>query len=194
MENAVGLGPARGDLEHWRYEEYDLSPWLTEGVNVLAVQVWNFGEYRPYAQFSNATGLIVQGATKEAEILNSDARWKVLENKAYSPELLSAPRLRSFTVVGPGDKVEGKEYPWDWEETTYDDSGWETPVVGRVGYPYGTGTDAHKMLVPRQIPSMGRSVVRFTKVRRSTTEVPIGFLQGKADFPDRSEPESNCAD
>jgi alpha-L-rhamnosidase len=39
----VGLGPSRSDLGHWRYETYDIAPFLLPGRNVLAATVWNFG-------------------------------------------------------------------------------------------------------------------------------------------------------
>src|SRR6516225_9881031 len=32
----VGSGPSRSDLAHWRYETYDLGPFLRTGKNVLA--------------------------------------------------------------------------------------------------------------------------------------------------------------
>src|ERR1700760_4737181 len=31
----VGDGPARGDLAHWRYETFDLAPYLVRGVNIV---------------------------------------------------------------------------------------------------------------------------------------------------------------
>ena len=35
----VGQGPARGDLSHWRYETFSLTPYLRAGHNVLAAEV-----------------------------------------------------------------------------------------------------------------------------------------------------------
>jgi hypothetical protein len=40
----VSLGPARGDLHHWRYESVDVATYLKTGKNVLAAVVWNFGD------------------------------------------------------------------------------------------------------------------------------------------------------
>ena len=57
----VLAGPARGDLNHWRYETLDIAPHLLAGRNVLAAVVWNFAELAPMAQMTNETGLIVQG-------------------------------------------------------------------------------------------------------------------------------------
>ena len=48
----ICFGPARGDLAHWFYESVDIAPFLKEGKNQLAAIVWNFGEQKPWAQFS----------------------------------------------------------------------------------------------------------------------------------------------
>src|SRR5579872_1022987 len=39
----VGDGPARGDLTHWRYERFDLAPYLRAGQNLITATVWNWG-------------------------------------------------------------------------------------------------------------------------------------------------------
>src|SRR5215469_2820440 len=49
----IGLGPARGDLNHWRYETYDIAANLNAGRNVLAAVVWNAGIDGPVAQNTN---------------------------------------------------------------------------------------------------------------------------------------------
>src|SRR5580704_16306756 len=41
----VSLGPARGDLHHWRYESVDIASHLKAGKNALAAVVWNFGDH-----------------------------------------------------------------------------------------------------------------------------------------------------
>ncbi len=64
----VLVGPARGDLNYWRYETLDIAPHLIAGRNLLAAVVWNFAELAPVAQITNETGLIVQGdAAAEAD-------------------------------------------------------------------------------------------------------------------------------
>ena len=57
----VCRGPAKGDLENWRFETVDLSPYLKRGKNILSAIVWNFGIYRPAWQFSARTGFFIQG-------------------------------------------------------------------------------------------------------------------------------------
>ena len=55
------FGPQAGEPMHSRFDTVNLAPWLQAGENVLAVQVWNYGEYRPYAQMSVGTGLLMKG-------------------------------------------------------------------------------------------------------------------------------------
>jgi hypothetical protein len=57
-------GPARGDLNHWRFETVEIGPHLKPGKNVLAAVVWNFGQYAPEAQVTDRTGFLLQGDTQ----------------------------------------------------------------------------------------------------------------------------------
>ncbi|HWQ35266.1 MAG TPA: hypothetical protein VNQ79_20645 [Blastocatellia bacterium] len=57
----VVWGPARGDLNHWRYETVDLAPFLKAGKNVLAAVVWNYGQFAPEAQITWRTDFLLQG-------------------------------------------------------------------------------------------------------------------------------------
>src|SRR5690606_16681105 len=50
-------GPARSDPNHWVFETVDIAPLLNAGRNLLAVQVWNMGEYKAHAQMSVRTAL-----------------------------------------------------------------------------------------------------------------------------------------
>src|ERR1700728_1635065 len=56
----VGDGPARGDLTHWRYETFDLAPYLKTGDNAITAAVWNFGVYAAIAQFSDRTAFLLE--------------------------------------------------------------------------------------------------------------------------------------
>ena len=56
----VGDGPARGDLTHWRYERFDLAPYLQAGQNLVTATVWNFGVFAPIAQMSDRTGFLLE--------------------------------------------------------------------------------------------------------------------------------------
>lgn len=171
----VGLGPARGDLNHWYFETVDIASQLQKGNNILAVLIWNAGPYTPGAQMTLKTGLIVQGNTAQEAVVNTNRSWKAFSNPAYTP---SAENRQD---VGCADEVNASLYPWQWETTEYDDSAWHNAIQLGRGQPYGAGTGYDWVLWPRDIPPMEEMLVRMKTVRRSEgITPPAGFLQGKA--------------
>src|SRR2546429_2647744 len=50
---SIGEGPASSDLGHWKYETFDLRPFLHNGKNVIGATVWNFGTQAPVAQMTS---------------------------------------------------------------------------------------------------------------------------------------------
>lgn len=174
-------GPARGDLAHWYFETIDIAPWLKTGQNTLAATVWNMGTLAPVAQISNQTAFLLQGDSPAEQAVNTDKTWKTLHDSAYTPcSIDNGQRLRSYMVVGPGDRVDAGRYPWGWEQPTYDDTRWQPalPVAGAVTF--GNGTDNLWTLSPRNIPLMRMEPARLTTVRRSSgTQATDAFLQGR---------------
>jgi alpha-L-rhamnosidase len=181
---AVCFGPARSDPEHWAFESIDISPFLKPGRNVLAAVVWNFGELKPWAQFSIKTAFIVQGNSPAEEIVNSGTSWKVIKDKSYSPAPASSIETSGqFVVVGPCDRVDASLYPWDWETPDYNDNSWLTPRTLDAAHPKGFGTDINWELSPRRIPLMEQKDQRFSSVRRTSgISLPDGFLSGKTSW------------
>lgn len=184
---AVCFGPARGDLAHWFYESIDVAQFLKSGENVLAAVVWNFGDDKPWAQFSIKTALIVQGNSDAEALVNTDESWKVMKNIAYQPSSVDAREvLRTFIVVGPCDRVDASKYPWNWELPGFNDEHWNLAKTIDVGHPRGIGSDINWVLTPRRIPEMEQTEQRFAAVRRTSSSsssgksiiVPDGFLQG----------------
>ena len=172
----IGNGPARGDNMNWRFETYDLTPVLKPGKNVIAATVWNFGDYMPWAQMSTRTGFIMQGNEEAEHIVNTDQSWLTMINPAYQPFRV---KTNSFRVVGPGDLVDGNQYPWGWEKTDYNDQSWSAALEVEEGTPKEIGTGAFWMLVPRTIPTMEENLLRIGKIRRSNgIDIEEAFLEG----------------
>jgi alpha-L-rhamnosidase len=181
---AVCFGPARSDPEHWSFESIDIAAYLKPGNNVLAAVVWNFGDLKPWAQFTIKTALIVQGNSSAEEIVNTDASWKVIKDNAYRPASASSEETSGqFVVVGPCDRVNASLYPWGWEEIAYDDNKWMMSGTLENGHPRGIGTDINWELTPRIIPLMELSHQHFGSVRRTSGDpLPDGFLEGKSKW------------
>jgi len=181
---SVGFGPQAGDPLAWRFETIDLAPRLRAGPNVLAVQVVNYGEHRPYAQMSVGTGLIVQGDDEAARVLDTGGDgWRVARDAGWQPLPLDHAALQTFIVVSPGDDVDASRHPWGWREPGFDASGWSAPRVRDHGMPVGVGTDLERWLVPRDLPVMEEVPQRLGTVRRASgAEPPAGFLEGRAGW------------
>jgi alpha-L-rhamnosidase len=178
---SVTFGPQRSDPSLWRYDSIDLAPWLLAGKNVIAAQVWSYGETGPYAIMTLRTGFLLQGDTDAEKIVDTNESWKVFRDEAYQPLPHDRARLKTFIVVGPGDRVDGARQPWGWETPGFDDHAW---LAGRLlgnGLPEGWGTDVSWWLAPRSIPSMEETPLRLGSVRRFTGAQPAAdFLTGNA--------------
>ena len=179
----VSMGPSRGDVDHWRFETIDIASYLVEGNNVLAAVVWNFGQYRPVAQFSFQTGFMLQSDQSKHDYINTNRSWKVVRNESYLPETESIAALHSYYVVGPGEIIDGNKYPWGWEKSGFDDSEWiSAGVVGRAKM-RGFGTDGQWLLVPRMIPVMEESLLRLHAVRSwDGVELTNAVLEGTSEI------------
>ena len=176
-EKLVSLGPARGDLLHWNFETVDLAPFLTQGHNVIAAQVWNEGELRMEANISLRTGFILQGGNAEAQTLNTNNTWKCIMDSSYTPIKVS---MATYYVAGPGERIDMKSYVSGWNKSDYADSAWKNSQVIFPGMPKNHmgayGILNGWMLVPSGIPQMELKKERLQSLRKSEGMVaPASF-------------------
>jgi len=126
----VCYGPAKGDLKTYKYDVIDIAPFLIPGKNQLAALVYNGGQDKPLAFLSAQTAFYLRAEEDTYNMLNTDTSWKVFKNGAVKPisyyEMLRKERwFYGFYACGPGDEVDGENYPWGWEASGYDDSTWK---------------------------------------------------------------------
>jgi len=107
----VATGPARGDLNHWRYETLDIAPQLQAGKNVLAAVVWNYAEFAPMAQMMNETALVVQGDGADEALVNTGASWKAFKDEGVQAIAYDSRGGLGYFVVGPGERVDASRCP-----------------------------------------------------------------------------------
>lgn len=180
----VSNGPARGNLEYWRYETVNISPWLQKGKNIIATEVFNLGEHRPVAQFSHKTAFLFQAEGKLGEQLNTGkGNWRVTQNHAYSAIEVTREMVQDYFVAGPCDKIDGSKQIWNWEILNFDDSGWLKPktIIRGVGRGYMHGVPW--LLTPRTIPAMEQKKERIPKIVRITGITPtLNFLNGNGSL------------
>lgn len=178
----VAWGPARGDLNHWRFESLDIASHLRAGRNTLAAVVWNHGQHAGEAQCTWRTGFLLHGDGPLEAVVDTGSGWKALGNQAYEPIHFSHGHMRGYYVVGPGDRVDGARFPWGWEQPGFDDSAW--PQAERVtgdGRSRGSPRDSRDapnrwLLVPRGIPAMEETPLRFARLRSASgITPPAGF-------------------
>lgn len=131
----VGYGPQLSDTRHWRYESYDIAPFLQKGKNIMAAEVMNWGIERSYGIISFKTAFLVQGHTEKEAFLNTDweSNWKVLKNEGMIEKPVywrtSGEIVGGFYAANPTDFVVASEYPWGWKSADYEDGVWAEPEV-----------------------------------------------------------------
>jgi alpha-L-rhamnosidase len=173
---SVSRGPQASDPAEWRYESVDLAPWLRAGTNVIAAQVRGYGDLAPFASMGQRTAFLLQGDTAAERIADTGPAWKVLRAESYAPFQADRAALRTFIVVGPGDRFDAAKHPWGWQQPGFADDGWSAPRVLGHGLPHGWGTDLDYWLKPRSIPLLEETPERLARVvRASGATVPANF-------------------
>ena len=173
-------GPARSYLFKWNFESIDISSYLHSGKNIISSIVWNFAEHRPLAQMSGQTGFIIQGNTKDENILNSDTSWVVIKDTAYKPVPVS---INQYYAAGDGEEFNCKKHPWNWMNKDFNTSGWKHAREVETGKPVGCmgewgGISLH-LLSQREIALMEEKIQRFSKIRRANANITTEeFLKG----------------
>lgn len=177
----VSLGPAKGDVFNWNFETVDIAPYLKSGSNIMAALVWNAAEFRPVAIMSHGkTGLLVQGNTDKEKIVNTNGTWLCYKDCAFTPASVS---VAGYYAAGSTDNMDGRLYPWGWEQAGFDDSSWVKAVGINAAAPKGSQDYPDWQLVPRSIPQMERLPMRFSSVRKATgVSLPSSFPASKAAF------------
>jgi hypothetical protein len=112
----VGDGPARGDLTHWRYERFDLAPYLRAGSNLITATVWNFGVYAPIAQMSDRTAFLLESEAAGEAGISTPGGWQVEIEPGQTPLPRSSLSYITYYASGPGEQLDGSQYDWNWKD------------------------------------------------------------------------------
>ncbi|HKK10459.1 MAG TPA: alpha-L-rhamnosidase C-terminal domain-containing protein [Bacteroidales bacterium] len=162
----VCYGPAKGDLQTYKYDVVDIAPYLQPGENLLAALVYNGGADKPLAFLSVQTAFLLQTENEKFSELNTGTDWKVYQNTAYEVisyyEMLFENRwFYGFYACGGGDDVDASKYPWGWETIAFDDGNWKQPEM------LNFDKQPPWNLVPRNIPFMADHLEYPAKIRRT---------------------------
>jgi alpha-L-rhamnosidase len=158
----AGRGPVRSQPRRWRYEEYDIAPYLEIGANVVAVLVTYYARatswWFPAAPEGGINGdacLVLEARLDGAGDLVSDGSWRVHRSTAWST-------VGSFGL--PCEVLDARELPDGWTRPGFDDSGWQEATVLRARHWGGLGrsrppVSPYGKLLPRPVAVLGGEVV-----------------------------------
>ncbi|HEY6490810.1 MAG TPA: alpha-L-rhamnosidase C-terminal domain-containing protein [Terracidiphilus sp.] len=120
----VGDGPSRGDLTHWRYELFDLTPFLQVGSNLITATVWNFSVYAPIAQMSDRTAFLLESEGTGIDSISTPHGWLVEEEPGQGPLDRSTVTQQEYFASGPGEQIDAARYDWNWNSTAAPTASW----------------------------------------------------------------------
>jgi hypothetical protein len=186
----VGDGPARGDMTHWRYELFDLAPYLQSGQNLITATVWNFGIFAPIAQMSDRTAFLLESEPGGATSISTPDGWLVEEERGQRPLDRTSVTFKTYMAAGPGEEIDAARYDWNWNSPTANTSSWVLaaspmrdsifPGVNKAHSAEVTG-DNPWGLIPDALPHMEYAPTLAGEIVRLDT---IGAEQpGLAKFP-----------
>jgi alpha-L-rhamnosidase len=184
----VGTGPAKSDLAHWRYETYELAPFLKAGKNVLAATVWNFGTHAALAQMSDRTGFLVHGEGSAERVADTNASWEVEQEKGIVTLPTELPGF--YYVAGPGEQLDAKKFDWSFaSDEVKDKSTWSMPVtLGRGALRWERDAPNNWQLVSDPLPAMEmREVTSGKLVRTAGTSGPGEISKETVTVPARTK-------
>jgi hypothetical protein len=159
----VGDGPARGDLPHWRYERFDLAPFLQPGPNLITATVWNWGVFAPIAQMSDRTAFLLESEATGDSSISTPQGWLVEKEPGHRALDRTSVNLKEYMAAGPGEEIDAAHYDWAWNSPSATGAAWvpaATPMrdsihsgVNRAHSADTTG-DNPWGLVPDTLPPM----------------------------------------
>jgi alpha-L-rhamnosidase len=159
----VGDGPARGDLAHWRYERFDLAPFLHDGKNFVTATVWNWGIFAPIAQMSDRTAFLLESEATGSQGISTPDGWEVETEPGHIPLDRSYVTFKTYMAAGPGEQIDAAKYDWSWNSPDDANAAWVPvgspmrdsiyPTVNKAHSAEITG-DNNWGLVPDALPHM----------------------------------------
>ena len=140
FEGGLKRGPTPTDSY---FDRVDVTPYLKEGDNTVAILHWYFGREGFSHKDSGTPGLILDGRIDD-ETFVTDGSWRVTRHDAYD-----TAHTQDQNVLLPESSIRFKQGAdlGNWQSTTYDDSSWSTATV--LGSP---GDAPWNGLVERNIP------------------------------------------
>lgn len=162
---SIGRGPAKGDVRHQFYDQWDLTHFLKAGTNVLAAIVMDTSKVNCYGSEMGAPasfvryggGFILDGdlyqEVEKKEDLATRETWKVLVDRAWHFQTGQNP---FGGAIGYMEDFHAEAEPAGWLEPDFDDSQWPQARVLYDGLRLENHRDSSNPygLTQRIIPSL----------------------------------------
>lgn len=182
----VGNGPSRSDLAHWRYETYDLAPFLHAGMNVLAATVWNFGTHAPIAQMSSRVAFLLQGENEPA--VDTDSSWEVEQEKGITT---MRPEIHGYYAAEPGERIDASRIDSSSLTDSSDHAGsWAQAItLGRAVLREGRDAPNNWQLVADPLPQMEMTPSSPGHIVRANIALPSAAVEKEFVVPAHTKAE-----
>lgn len=145
----IGRGINRCEAYYWYYNSYDITPYLKQGENVIAIHARFYG--REFAYYtppklpghqktdSGKGGVLFEvelhyntSPCLNIEYIGSDVEnTKIIINDAEKSDM----PLKN-DAIGYLEDFDNQKMPKDWNEIEFDDTGWKKPII--LNYPIKT--------------------------------------------------------
>lgn len=143
----IGNGPVRYWENEYPYDTYDITRYLTDGGNVVAVMVWEMG-MSSFQYLKNTPGLCLECSSDGTVLFESDSNFKCIQNAGYDSNSLPTSVQQSYAEV-----YDARKFDASWTRADFDDRTWENAAV----------VSKNSKLFPRDIPFL--STENLTPVR-----------------------------
>ncbi len=162
----VGAGPALADVQHWRYETYDLSGFLHAGDNVIAALVWNFATSAPVSQMSSQTAFLLSAEDPANASVDTGDGWQTSHERGRT---LGRRASKEYYAAGPEEKMDGRQMIWDWDRTPLSASAVWSPAkpLGHAAPRGARDSPTRWILQPNALPPMQYTPISAGHIVRS---------------------------
>ena len=161
----VGAGPALGDVHHWRYEVFDLAPFLHAGENRIAAMVWNFGTKAAVAQISSRTAFLLSAEDVAHVGVDTGKGWEASHEAGRSLDSLA---VRGYYAAGPPEVMDGRKMSWDWDGAGASGTWTAARSLGHAAMREAQDSPTPWMLVKDELPPMQYAPISAGHVVRVT--------------------------
>ncbi len=173
----IGEGPAIGDVQHWRYETYDLAPALHSGRNLIAATVWNLGDQAPIRQITSHLGFVVDPDSPAEAAAATDSTWFARRDLGFTIVPKPSELGSSYYVASPGERLDASTLYWSWSDPAAAASmqGWQPAVSLGTAVARGVHSESNSwLLIPDLLPQMEYTAASAGHIVRSSgiTGVP----------------------